>query len=73
MFGIVLAIVNMSACSETPSAATSRVERTKPLSRDTTVPAAITALEARIRSSSRRGHVVVSTGSAASAVSAGSS
>ena len=44
MFGIVLAIVKMSACSRLPSAAASRIERTYPLIRETTVPAAITAL-----------------------------
>ena len=46
MFGIVLAMVNRSACSWLPSAAASSSERTQPLSRETTVPAAITALEA---------------------------
>src|SRR3569833_1230734 len=45
MFGIVFAMLNTSACSAVPSAAASRVERTKPLSRETTVPAAITALD----------------------------
>src|SRR6476619_6237178 len=44
MFGIALAIVKMSACSRLPSAAASRIERTYPLIRETTVPAAITAL-----------------------------
>ena len=42
------AIVNTSACSWVPSAAARRVERTKPLSRETVVPAAMTALEVRI-------------------------
>ncbi len=45
MFGTVLAMLNTSACSPTPRAAASRMPRTKPLSRETTVPAAITALE----------------------------
>ncbi len=45
MFGTVLAMVKTSACSWVPSAAASRVERTKPLSRETAVPAAMTALE----------------------------
>ena len=44
MFGTVLAMLNTSACRLAPSAATSSVLRTKPLSRDTIVPAAITAL-----------------------------
>ncbi len=48
MFGTVLAIVNTSACSWVPRAAASSALRTKPLSRETTVPAAITALEPRI-------------------------
>ncbi len=51
MFGIVLAIVNTSACRAWPSAAASRALRTKPLSRETTVPAAITALEDRMLAS----------------------
>ena len=55
MFGTVLAMVKMSACSDRPSAAASRVDRTKPLSRDTTVPAAITALEARMPACSLSG------------------
>ena len=45
MFGTVLAMLNTSACRPTPSAAASRMPRTKPLIRDTIVPAAITALE----------------------------
>ena len=45
MFGTVLAMLNTSACRPTPRAAASRMPRTKPLSRDTIVPAAITALE----------------------------
>ena len=45
MFGTVFAIVNTSACSCWPRAAASSALRTKPLSRDTTVPAAISALE----------------------------
>src|SRR5690242_19225570 len=45
MFGIVLAMLNTSACSWTPSAAASSAPRAKPLIRLTTVPAAITALE----------------------------
>ena len=45
MFGTVLAMLNTSACRPAPSAAASRMPRTKPLSRDTIVPAAITALE----------------------------
>ena len=44
MFGIVLAMLNRSACSEAPSAATSRAERMNPLTREKTVPTAITAL-----------------------------
>ena len=52
MFGIVLPIVNRSACSCWPRAVASRADRTKPLSRDTTVPAAISALDARTFSSS---------------------
>ena len=44
MFGTVLAMLNTSACRLAPRAATSRMLRTKPLSRDTIVPAAITAL-----------------------------
>ena len=44
MLGTVLAIVKRSACSETPSVAASSVERTKPLIRDTIVPAAMIAL-----------------------------
>ncbi|GAA5140617.1 hypothetical protein GCM10023340_01030 [Nocardioides marinquilinus] len=36
--------MNTSACRLRPSAAASSAERTKPLSRETTVPAAITAL-----------------------------
>ena len=47
MFGIVLPIVNRSACACWASAAASRADRTNPLSRDTMVPAAIRALEAR--------------------------
>ena len=43
MFGIVLAIVNTSACTRLPSAAASRIERMKPESREKVVPAAITA------------------------------
>ncbi|MGY2701186.1 hypothetical protein [Nocardioides sp. HB32] len=49
MFGIVFAIVKRSACSLAPSAAASSADRTKPLIRDTIVPAAITALLARTR------------------------
>src|SRR4051794_14796950 len=49
MFGIVLAMLNRSACSEAPSAATSRAERMNPLAREKTVPTAITALFARTR------------------------
>ena len=45
MFGTVLAMVKTSACSWVPRAAASSVERTKPLSRETVVPAAMTALE----------------------------
>src|SRR6478672_8175354 len=48
MFGIVLPIVNRSACSPRPRAAVIMKARAKPLSRETTVPAAITALEPRI-------------------------
>src|SRR3954447_18401666 len=48
MFGIVLAIVNTSACSAVPRAAARSALRTNPLTRDTTVPAAITALEDRM-------------------------
>src|SRR4051812_18207485 len=48
MFGIVLPIVNRSACSPRPRAAVIRKARAKPLIRETTVPAAITALEPRI-------------------------
>src|SRR5215210_761773 len=52
MFGTVLPMLKRSAWSTLPSAATSSADRTKPLNRDTTVPAAITALEERIRDSS---------------------
>src|SRR6476646_5541207 len=45
MFGIVLAMLKMSAWSWTPSAAASSAPRANPLIRLTTVPAAITALE----------------------------
>ena len=45
MFGTVFAMLNTSACRPTPRAAASRMVRTKPLIRETTVPAAITALE----------------------------
>ena len=45
MFGTVFAMLNTSACRPTPSAAASSTLRTKPLIRETTVPAAITALE----------------------------
>src|SRR4051812_11892569 len=45
MFGTVFAIVNRSACRAVPSAAASIALRTKPLSRETTVPAAIRALD----------------------------
>ena len=55
MFGTVLAMLNTSACSPTPSAAASRMPRTKPLSRDTMVPAAITALEESSEPESRPG------------------
>src|SRR5688500_15155698 len=48
MFGTVLARLNSSPCRPLPSAAISRAERTKPLIRETTVPAAMTALEDRI-------------------------
>ena len=51
MLGIVLAIVKTSAWSACPSAAASRALRTKPLSRETTVPAAITALADRMLAS----------------------
>jgi hypothetical protein len=47
MFGIVFAIVNTSACSWVPRAAASKVERMNPLNRETTVPAAMTALDDR--------------------------
>ena len=49
MLGIVLAMLNTSACSCAPRAAASSAERTKPLIRETIVPAAMTALEARTR------------------------
>src|SRR5690348_5510245 len=45
MFGTVLATLKMSACSFVPSAAASSEVRTKPDTRETIVPAAITALE----------------------------
>ena len=48
MFGTVLATLNSSPCRPLPRAATSSAERTNPLIRETTVPAAITALEERI-------------------------
>src|SRR6478752_4304440 len=51
MFGIVFAIVKTSACSWVPRAAASRALRTKPDIRETTVPAAITALEVRMPAS----------------------
>ena len=49
MLGSVLAIVNRSARSRPPSAATSSALRMKPEAREKTVPAAITAEDARIR------------------------
>ena len=49
MFGMVLEMLNTSACRPAPSAAASSADRTKPLSRETMVPDAITALEERIR------------------------
>src|SRR3954451_21568579 len=55
MFGIVFAMLNRSACSEPPRAATSRAERMNPLAREKTVPTAITALLARTRSRSSSG------------------
>ena len=42
MLGTVFAMLNSSAWSPLPSAATSSADRTKPLRRDTVVPAAIT-------------------------------
>ena len=51
MFGTVLAMLNSSRVQAVPSAAISSAERTKPLSRETTVPAAITALEERMLAS----------------------
>ncbi len=42
--GSVLAVANTSALSDLPSTASSSALRTKPVSRDTTVPAAISAL-----------------------------
>src|SRR3954454_21298579 len=45
MFGNVFATLKMSACRPVPSAAASSEVRTKPESRETTVPAAMTALE----------------------------
>src|SRR5689334_910998 len=45
MLGTVLAMVNTSACRPMPRAAASRMPRTKPLSREKIVPAAITALD----------------------------
>ena len=44
MFGSELATLKMSACTEAPSAKESSAARTKPLSREIVVPAAITAL-----------------------------
>ena len=48
MFGTVLAVVKMSACRPLPRAATSRDARAKPVMRERTVPAAITAVFARM-------------------------
>jgi hypothetical protein len=48
MFGMVFAMLNTSACSCVPRAAASSALRRNPLIRDTTVPAAITALEVRM-------------------------
>ena len=61
MFGTVLAIVNTSACSAVPRAAASMALRTNPLSRETTVPAAITALEDSTLASVRAGPVSLTT------------
>src|SRR5689334_23978734 len=50
LFGIVLAALKMSARNAVPMAAASRASRTNPSRRDSTVPAAITAAERRVRS-----------------------
>src|SRR3954470_1569385 len=50
LFGIVFAAVKMSPRSAVPMAAASRAIRTNPSRRDSTVPAAITAAERRVRS-----------------------
>ena len=54
MLGSVLAIENRSPRSEAPSAVTSRALRMYPDAREKTVPAAMTAEEARIRCSVMR-------------------